>query len=233
MNAMTNMLSVQTMTSRELSRVVNATHDSVLKTIRRLVVEGVVSSNETPYKHEQNGQQYPEFLLNYRDTMVVASGYSAELRARVIDRWLELEAAAKASASAIPQSFSAALRLAAEQAEVIEAQAAQLAIAAPAVEFVESYVASTSGSKGFRAVAKLLEIKEPAFRAFLKEEGIMYQLGGEWMPHAQHLDAGRFEVRAGTAETSGHAYNTAKFTPKGVNWIAGKLAVWKLQQVAA
>lgn len=84
----------QTMSSREIAELVGTTHDSVLKTVRALVSRGVVSGNETPYTHPQNGQQYPEFLLDYRNTMVVASGYSPEMRARIIDRWIELEQAA-------------------------------------------------------------------------------------------------------------------------------------------
>lgn len=84
----------KTMSSREIAELVGTTHDSVLKTVRALVSRGVVSGNETPYTHPQNGQQYPEFLLDYRNTMVVASGYSPEMRARIIDRWIELEQAA-------------------------------------------------------------------------------------------------------------------------------------------
>jgi len=216
-----------TMSSREISGVTGAPHESVLKTVRRLIAEGIVSGNETPYQHPQNGQCYTEFWLSFRDTMVVASGYSAELRARIIDRWQALEAVPSAPAPAVPQSFAAALRLAAEQQDVIDAQAAQLAAAAPALDFVERYADST-GTKSFRQVAKLLGVKEPEFRRFLHSEEIMYPLGGEWTPHAHHIDAGRFCVKAGTAQISGHAYNAARFTPKGVTWVAGE---WAKHQV--
>jgi len=216
-----------TMSSREISSVTGAPHESVLKTVRRLIAEGIVSGNETPYQHPQNGQCYTEFWLSFRDTMVVASGYSAELRARIIDRWQALEAVPAAPAPAVPQSFAAALRLAAEQQDVIDAQAAQLAAAAPAVEFVERYADST-GTKGFRQVAKLLGAKENLFREFLIEQKILYRLGSELTPHAQHIDAGRFCVKAGTAD-SGHAFNSARFTPKGVTWVAGE---WAKHQVS-
>ena len=80
------------MSSRQIAEVVDARHDNVLQTIRALINGGVLSEQETPYIHPQNGQTYAEFLLTFRDTMVVASGYSAQLRAKIIDRWLELEA---------------------------------------------------------------------------------------------------------------------------------------------
>jgi len=118
----------------------------------------------------------------------------------------------------VPQTLAGALRLAADQAEHIEQQAQQLAIAAPKVEFVDRYVES-SGLKGFRQVAKLLGIKENLFRAFLSDQKIMYQIGGEWVPYANHIDAGRFEVKTGASE-GGHAFNQAKFTSKGIEYVA-------------
>lgn len=125
-----------------------------------------------------------------------------------MDEWKRLK-----GATGIPQTYAEALRLAADQAE-------QLALAAPKVEFVDRYVTADSGSKGFRQVAKLLNANEKAFRAFLSDSKIMYKLGGEWMPYQCHADAGRFEVKGGVADND-HVYNSALFTPKGINWIAG------------
>lgn len=129
-----------------------------------------------------------------------------------------------ATGSVIPKTLSSALRLAADQAEIIERQSLALAVAAPKIQFVDAYVEAT-GLKGFREVAKLLKIKEPEFREFLSSNKIMYRLGGEWVAYQNHIDAGRFAVRAGVSQHSEHAFNTCKFTPKGIEWIAGLLAV--------
>lgn len=112
-----------TMSSREIAELTGSTHDNVLKTIRGLAERGVVSGNETPYVHPQNGQTYNEFKLSYRDTMVVVSGYSVELRAKIIDRWQELEA--HASQPLVPQTLPDALRLAADLAEKAQIAAAE------------------------------------------------------------------------------------------------------------
>jgi len=226
-----------TMSSREIAELTKSSHDNVMKTIRRLIAEGVVLGNETPYHHPQNGQTYNEFLLSFRDTLVVVSGYNADLRARIIDRWQELERGAVVRVStpepapSLPRTFAEALRLAADQQEQIEVQSAQLAAAAPAVEFVERYADST-GTKGFRQVAKLLAANENLFREFLIEERIMYRLGGELTPHAQHIDAGRFCVKAGTAQNN-HAYNAVRFTTRGVTWVAGEWAKWQVKRKLA
>lgn len=105
----------------------------------------------------------------------------------------------------------------------MEQQEAALALAAPKVEFMDNYVQASTGSLGFRQVCKLLKVKEPAFREFLLAEKIMYYLGGTLTAHQNHLDAGRFEVKTGVANSE-HAYSSTKFSAKGVTWVAGEWA---------
>lgn len=126
----------------------------------------------------------------------------------------------------LPQTYAEALLEAGRLALENEKQAEQLRLAAPKVEFVEKYIDSSTGSLGFRKVAKLLKVNEKAFRAFLNDEKIMYKLGGDWVPYQNHIDAGRFEVKAGLAEheESSHAFTQSKFTAKGVEWVAGEYA---------
>lgn len=130
----------------------------------------------------------------------------------------------------IPQSLPEALRLAADLAEQKAVLENKLAIAAPKAEFVDHYV-EASGLIGFREAAKLLKVKESDFRLFLLDNGIMYRLAGKMTPYAQHLDAGRFTVKTGEAG-NGHAFTQVKFTPKGIQWIAGQLATSKMQGAA-
>lgn len=218
----------RTMSSREIADLTDSGHDNVLKTIRALVARGVVSGNETPYVHPQNGQTYSEFLLSYRDTMVVVSGYSVELRARIIDRWQELEAQV---AKPVELSRMDILQLAMESEKARLLAVEQLAIAAPKAAFVDQYV-EAAGSMSFRQVAKLLNANERQFRQMLLDKGVMYYLGGVLTPYSQHQEAGRFEVKTGTSETNGHAFSQARFTAKGVQWVAGLWAAYQIEVVA-
>lgn len=211
-----------TMSSREIADLVNTTHDSVMKTIRSLVSKGVVFGNETPYTHPQNHQTYKEFVLDFRNTMVVVSGYNSELRAKVIDRWQELEKQAKVGFT-IPQTFAQALMLAATQAAQIEEQQKQLEVATPKVEFVDKYV-DTKGNLTFREVAKLLKVNERRFRHFLKDNKIMYELHDGWAGYSKFIKNGMIENVTGFNKDTGRAFSTALFTPKGFNYIAG---FWK------
>lgn len=219
--------SVQTMTSREIAELVESRHVDVCRTIDRLMESGAISGYAPmAYTHPQNGQTYSEYHVGQRDSYVIVAQLSPQFTARLVDRWQELEQAAKPQ---LPQTFAQALRLAAEQAEVIERQQAQIEAARPAVEFKEKYVNSSTGTLGFREVCKMLKANERKFADFLKAEKIMYKLGREWTPYANHLDTGRFEVKTGTAEATGHAYNRSKFTPKGVAWVAGLWTAYLLE----
>lgn len=220
-----------TMSSQEIADLCEARHNDVVASIRRLYEQGILRDRrKTPRKEFPEGGGRPKevYDLSYRDCMVVVSGYKPEVRARIIDRWMELERQNQQQMQLqLPQTFAQALRLAAEQAELIEQQAKKLAEAAPKLEFVDRYVESSSGSKGFREVCKLLKAKEPAFRQFLEDYKVMYRLGGAWTAYQNHIDAGRFEVKTGTANE--HAFTQVKFTAKGVEWIAGEWAKHKIK----
>ena len=217
------------MTSREIAELTGKQHGHVRRDIENmlqeleLLTDGYIQFWTDP----QNGKSYPEYALDRELTETLLTGYSAKLRRKVIARWHELETKTTHN---IPTSLSAALRLAADQSEQIEAQQAQLAIAAPKVAFVDRYVESV-GLRGFREVCKLLGANESRFREFLIDKKIMYRLGSNLMPMAAHMDASRFVVKTGTSE-DGHAFNTAKFTAKGVEWVAGLWAVHGLKEAA-
>lgn len=151
------------------------------------------------------------------------------LRMKVIKRLHELEGN---QPPALPQTLPEALRLAADLAEEKQQLESQLAIAAPKVQFVDSYVNAT-GSLGFREACKLLHIKENAFRQFLLDHDIMYLLAGKLTPYAQHIDTGRFTVKTGENQVNGHAFTQNKFTPKGIQWIAGLWAANQINKEAA
>ena len=81
-----------TMSSREIADLVQSRHANVVRSIERLMVSGVISGY-TPmeYTHEQNNQNYYEYLINKRDSYVVVAQLSPEFTARLVDRWQELE----------------------------------------------------------------------------------------------------------------------------------------------
>lgn len=207
-----------TMSSREIAVLVDSRHSNVCVTIERLMNSGVIGGYAAlQYTHPQNGQTYHHYEVNKRDSYVIVAQLCPEFTARLVDRWQELE---QGNQMKVPQSFSEALRLAAELEEQKQQLSKELAVAAPKAEFVDRYVTAT-GSMSFRQVAKLLNAKEPEFRLFLLDNHIMYRLNNVLTPYHQHIEAGRFEVKTGTTNASNYAFSQARFTAKGIKWIGG------------
>lgn len=217
-----------TMSSREIAELTNKRHDNVMRTIETLHERGTIGLPH--FEEVPNPGPGPLVLKQYRvgkrDSYVIVAQLSPEFTAALVDRWQELEQQAE-QAPRLPQNFAEALRLAADQAEQIEKQRALIEQQKPAVQFVESYV-HAEGLMGFRQVVKLLQANERHFKQMLLDKGVMYYLGGVLTPKAPHIEAGRFEVKTGTSEHNDHAFTQAKFTPKGVQWVAGLWAAHRI-----
>lgn len=196
------------MSSREIADLTGSAHDNVLKTIRALVAKGVVLGNETPYVHPQNGQTYTEFLLSYRDTMVVVSGYSVELRARIIDRWQELESGiAKHAAPQVAPIQVEALKLVpivmrAARCIGLDKNAAAISAGQALVKMTGVNVIALLGATHLEAEKKIqfftptelgarIGINARKFNMLLAEAGLQAKQGETWVA----LDAARDFVR--------------------------------------
>lgn len=218
-----------TMTSREIAELTGKRHFDVMRDIERMYEQlgEDVKGCAQKFVHPQNGQEYSEYALDREHTECLVTGYNAMLRMKVIKRLRELE-----SSNNLPTDYLSALKALTVEVEQRQVLENQLAIAAPKAQFVDSYV-NASGSLGFRETCKLLHIKENAFRQFLLDHEVMYVLAGKLTPYAQHIDAGRFTVKTGENQTNGHAFTQNKFTPKGIQWIAGLWAAYQVQNKAA
>lgn len=151
-----------------------------------------------------------------QDQMMLVGMRESKIVRRKVLSWIK---GIEAKAPSLP-NFSdpvAAARAWADAKESEQAALARIEADKPKVEFVERYVES-HGNKTFREVAKLLSANERQLRAMLVNEKVMYLLNGSWTVYANHLNSGRFHITTG--ERNGHAFNTIRFTPKGVQWIS-------------
>ena len=85
---------LRSMTSLEIAELTGKRHDSVLRDIRAMLEELEIGAHKFvgTYLDVQNKPQ-PMYNLPKRECLTLVSGYSAKLRAAIIDRWLELEEA--------------------------------------------------------------------------------------------------------------------------------------------
>lgn len=213
---------VQTMTSCEIAELTGKEHTHVMRDIRIMLEELGESENPDLVSQYQGLRRMEKcYKLPKRETLILVSGYSVELRARIIDRWEELENKQRQPAINLhdPKQLLGLLHSYAEENLKLQEQVEE---AAPKVEFVDNYVEAT-GVLGFREVAKLLDVKESFLRDWLISKSIIYRLGSNWVFSHYWLN----NVKRGlhkVVHVNGKARTSIKFTPKGFAYIAQRIS---------
>ena len=94
MNMLINATPNPTMSSREIAVLADKRHDHVMADIRAMLESLNIQSTEFSGDYiDPRGRTYPCFNLPKRETLILVSGYNIAMRAKIIDRWQELEAA--------------------------------------------------------------------------------------------------------------------------------------------
>ena len=118
----------ETMTSLEIAEITGKQHQHVMRDIRAILCQGVDASNFglTSYTDKSN-RQSPCYRLTKKGCLILASGYDALLREKIINRWEELETKERTGGFAVPQTFAQALMLAAKQQLALEEKEKKIA----------------------------------------------------------------------------------------------------------
>lgn len=227
-----------TMTSLEISALVEKRHDNVKRTIETLAEQGVIVRPQIEDEPGTDAMGRPRTTQVYRftgergkrDSIIVVAQLCPEFTARLVDRWQELEA--RVVQSAIPQTLPEALRLAAEAIERNEklalenkAQAEALAEQAPQVEALRRIATFSDGSFCVRDAAKNLQVQEKRLRQWLSEHNWIYRrpMGSGWLAYSDKLKAGLLEhkITTGTKADGGEWTDTQlRVTSRGLAKLA-------------
>lgn len=131
-----------TMSSREIADLTGKRHDHVMRDIGNMLVDLEIDvPSFGGMSPDAYGRPQPIFNLPHRETLILLTGYSVPMRAKVVDRWTELEAQVARTAPAIPATYAEALRLAASQHEELTAANHQIALSAPKVAVFDRVIA--------------------------------------------------------------------------------------------
>jgi len=108
----------QKMTSKEIAELTGKDHSNVMRDIRKLVYELGKDESLNEFIFESsfiinelpNGgsKQLPIYQLTKKETLLLVSGYSALIRAKIINRWEELEYQASVSSYQIEDPIESA-----------------------------------------------------------------------------------------------------------------------------
>lgn len=182
-----------TMTSREISELVNSRQDSVRRTIERLAERGVIALPPMVEKATA-GRPAVEYVFSgeqgKRDSIVVVvAQLSPEFTAALVDRWQALERAH--AAPAIPKTLPEALRLAADLAEQNNRLQVVVSEQAPKVEAL-ARIADASGSMCLTDAAKHLGVQRSRLIEWMRENRWIYRREGcaRWLAYQPRQAAG-------------------------------------------
>ena len=214
----------ETMTSLEIAEVTGKRHDSVLRDIRNLLSQGVDAHNfvETSYTDKANRQQKC-FTLTKKGCLILASGYDALLREKIINRWEELEIQVRKSEIIMP-NFSnpaEAARAWADQYEknlALEAHNKELKEEnlhlAPKGEYFDDLVARNLLTN-FTKVAHQLNIKRKTFIEWLIRDKFIYRdQKNKLVPYAKYAHT-YFHINDTKGKYNKWAGNQTLITPEG------------------
>lgn len=229
------------MTSLEIAEVTGKQHAHVMRDIRNVLSQGVSESNFGLGSYtDANGQDRPLFNLTPKGCLILASGYDAVLREKIVDRLEILES----SKQKIPQSYSEALQLAADQAKQIEEQQkqiskkdAKIAKIQPKADFADAAFQSDD-KVDIGMSAKILNLGFGRNTLFekLRKSGVFFANRNE--PKQRYIDAGYFEMKEKFIERDNHpgfVVTKVLVTQKGLAYInhlfGGKPSDGKLARI--
>lgn len=219
---------VQKMSSREIAELCNKRHDHVMADIRKMLESLQIQSPEFlgDYKDDK-GRTYPCFNLLKRETLILVSGYNIELRARIIDRWAELESQAQHQPLDPMQTLSDpnALRglLLGYSEKVIELEQ-QVQDMKPDVEALE-LIAKADGSLCLTDAAKALQMRPKDFISLLNQGHWIYKRAGNshWLGYQEKIQSGYLEhkvTEVSRGDGSSKITEQVRITSKGLTKLA-------------
>lgn len=231
-SVITNNQSEQTMSSLQIAELTNKQHAHVMRDIRSLLEQGVQESNfglSYIIRELPNGgsKQEPYYNLTKKGCLILASGYNALLREKIIDRWAELETAVALN---VPQTYSQALMLAAKQAEQIEEQQKLLLVQGEQIAEKDRAIAELHERTCYldqilnskitvttTQIAADYGMSAKKFNVHLRNLKIQRKVGGLWILYSPYNTMGytHSETFIPNGSASGKVVMNTKWTQKG------------------
>lgn len=222
---------VQTMSSREIADLCEKRHDNVMRDVREMLVqlygEADLLKFEGIEKDGRNRDQ-PVFMLPKRETLILVSGYRLELRARIIDRWQQLEADDRRHTMLAlndPATLRGLLETYSARVEQAEAKVSDLQPKADAL----ARIAEADGSVNITAAAKALQMRPKDLFGHLRTNQWIYRRAGAtgYLGYQNRVAAGLLEHKVATiqrADGSEKVVEHVLVTAKGLARLATDLS---------
>ena len=216
---------VLTMSSLEIAELTGKRHDNVMSDIEKMLKDLEIHAPDFSGTYKTaRGNEYKCYNLPKRETLILVSGYNVTMRARIIDRWQELEQKESIQFK-MPKTLSEALLLAGQQAALAEERQRLLEQQKPKVEFAET-VERSDGTLSIGEFAKLLpkewKIGRNKLFKWLRDNKYLMK---DNVPYQRYVNEGLFEVIETVNEYDSQDYINllTLITGKGQLYVTGKL----------
>lgn len=221
---------VLTMSSLELSLLAGIPHDEVMIDICEMLDDQGLEASDYMGGVKFENDNDLSFNLPKEEVFTVLEGYSISVRAKVVDRWNELESQIEKPTYTLPTSLAEALKLAAvleskrlALTHLVKTMEEERSNVSEKVDFYDD-IANTSELFNTGVIAKSLDTGKIKFINYLYKHKILMGAGNKRnLPYQKHLDAGRLKVKwiTGTDRRTGERYikPVPLFTGKGIIWI--------------
>lgn len=192
---MANLFDVKTMSSLQIAELTGKQHSNVMRDIRN-ILEQLEDRRQFNFELSSRTQPMPNggskevscYILTKKDCLLLASGYDANLRAKIINRWEELETkkrelSRKELALMVLQSEEEKERLALEVQQkqiTIELQEKEIKESAPKINYYDNHLQSVNTLTSTQ-VAKQIGMDAEKLHRKMKEIGILYKQSGQWL----------------------------------------------------
>lgn len=194
-----------TMSSREIAELARKQHKYVIRDIR-IMLDNLGTGPKFGFSEyvDTTGRKLSEYHLPKRETLILVSGYSIELCARIIDRWQKLEEQQKdLSVHELLSNPAHFLEIAASYAQQIIMLQSEKADMQEDVNALER-IALADGSLCVTDAAKALQIRPSDLFNWLQQNGWIYKRTGcaHYLGYQAKTQAGLLEHKVTTVYRS-------------------------------
>ncbi|MDY3507275.1 phage antirepressor KilAC domain-containing protein [Riemerella anatipestifer] len=202
----------QAVSARELHSFLESKQDFSTWIKNRIEKYGFIEEQDfTLHKFVERGTWKHEYVLSIDTAKELAMVEGNEKGRQARRYFIECEKKLRTGAYALPQTFAEALKLAAQQAERLELQQAELKKQAPKVAYYEEVLQSES-TYNTNQIAKELGMSAITLNKKLQDLKVQYRQGGTWLLYHKYQNKGYTKTKTHTYTDTKGATQTSMQT---------------------
>lgn len=182
-----------TMSSLEIAELTGKRHDNVRADIEKMGRDLSLTFQEKA-EPSDGGRPLKVYCLSKRETLILVSGYRVDLRAKIVDRWIELETGVPSAVMLDPSDPKVMLAVFSHLQQQVAEKDGIIAIQNEQVKKLER-LEGAQGSMCIRDAAKTLNVRPIDLTNFMSARRWIHKRVGNknWVAYQDKIQAGYLE----------------------------------------